>query len=405
MQIRRTNSDCHDNVKYMSGLSVLRTLALPDAGTETFFLWGPRQVGKTTLLRHAYPDALWVDLLKADEFRRYATNPERLREELLALPDSRQPTQVVIDEIQKVPVLLDEVHWLHENRGVQFALCGSSARKLRHGGVNLLGGRAMSYELGGLTARELGSTFDIDRMVNHGWLPRIYTAKQPHRLLAAYVSDYLQQEIAAESLVRNLPAFSNFLTSASLSDSEIVNQVNIASECGVSSRTVGSYFEILIDTLLANWVPAYTKRPKRRVIQAPKFYFSDVGVVNYLSRRGTMTPGSELFGKGFENWVHHELRLWLRYRESRSSLNYWRLASGVEVDFVVDDLSLAIEAKSSRVVNDSHLKGLRQLAIDQPVKIRAIICLEPKRRMTNDGITIVPADQLLDFLDEIAQTE
>ncbi len=400
-----TTSDCHDILKYMSDLSLHRTLVLPDSGNETFFLWGPRQVGKTTLLRQSYPNAVWVDLLKADEFRRYTTNPERLREELLALPELRRPTQVVIDEVQKVPALLDEVHWLHENRGIQFALCGSSARKLRHGGVNLLGGRALRYELGGLTAQELGDAFDIERMVNHGWLPRIYASKQPHRLLDAYVSDYLQQEIAAESLVRNLPAFSDFLTSASLSDSEIVNQVNIASECGVSSRTVGSYFEILIDTLLANWLPAYTKRPKRRVIQSPKFYFSDVGVVNYLARRGTMEPGSELFGKGFENWAHHELRLWLRYREERSSLAYWRLASGIEVDFVVDDLSLAIEAKSSRVITDAHLKGLRQLSIDQHVKRRAVICLEPKRRVTNDGITIVPALELADYLDEIADEE
>jgi uncharacterized protein len=395
-------SDCHDNVNLMSDLSLPRMLALPPAGSETFFLWGPRQVGKTTLLRQAYPDAAWVDLLKADEFRRYTTRPERLREELLALPNSGRPAQVVIDEVQKVPALLDEVHWLHENQGFQFALCGSSARKLRHGGVNLLGGRALRYELGGLTARELGDGFEVVRMVNHGWLPRIYKSNTPNRLLDAYVSDYLQQEIAAESLVRNLPAFSDFLASAALSDSEIVNQVNIASECGVSSRTVGNYFEILIDTLLANWVPAYTKRPKRRVIQAPKFYFSDVGVVNYLARRGSMVPGTELFGKGFENWVHHELRLWLRYREERVSLTYWRLASGIEVDFVVDDLSLAVEAKASRVITDAHLKGLRQLVIDQPVKRRAIVCLEPKRRVTVDGITVVPAGELADFLDELA---
>ena len=386
-------------------MSLRRTLSLPPSGSETFFLWGPRQVGKTTLLRHTYPDALWVDLLKADEFRRYTTNPERLREEILAFPDSRTPTQVVIDEIQKVPTLLDEVDWLHENRGIQFALCGSSARKLRRGGVNLLGGRALRYELGGLTARELGDAFDIERMVNHGWLPRIYASKQPGRLLDAYVSDYLQQEIAAESLVRNLPAFSDFLTAASFSDAEIVNQVNIASECGVSSRTVANYFDILLDTLLAHWLPAYTKRPKRRVIQAPKFYFADVGIVNHLARRGPMVSGGELFGKAFESWVHHELRLWLRYREARPSLAYWRLASGIEVDFVIDDLSLAMEAKSSRSITDAHLKGLRQLAIDQTIRRRAIVCLEPRRRVTNDGITIVPAPQLADFLDEVARDD
>ena len=385
----------------MYGSSVVRSLKLPAAGSETFFLWGPRQVGKTTLLRQTYPNAVWVDLLKTDEFRRYTTNPERLREELLAIPDARRPTQVVIDEIQKVPALLDEVHWLHENRGIQFALCGSSARKLRHGGVNLLGGRALRYELGGLTARELGDAFDIERIVNNGWLPRIYTSDRAARLLDAYVGDYLQQEIAAESLVRNLPAFAGFLSASSFSDAEIVNQINIARECGVSASTVGNYFDILIDTLLGNWLPAYTKRPKRRVIQAPKFYFADVGMVNHLARRGRMVPGSELFGRAFESWLHHELRLWLRYREAPAALVYWRLASGIEVDFVVDDLSLAIEAKSSRAITDSHLKGLRQLAVDQTVQYRAIVCLEPKRRLTNDGITIVPATELADFLDEI----
>jgi uncharacterized protein len=386
----------------MSEPSIHRSLELPPPGTETFFLWGPRQVGKTTLLRHTYPDAVWIDLLKADEFRRYTLNPERLREELLARPDSGQPMQVVIDEVQKVPSLLDEVHWLHESQGLQFALCGSSARKLRRGGVNLLGGRAMRYELGGLTARELGPRFDLERMANNGWLPRIYASDRAERMLDAYVSDYLQQEIAAESLVRNLPAFADFLHAASFSDAEIVNQVNIARECGASASTVANYFEILIDTLLAHWLPAYTKRPKRRVIQAPKFYFADVGIVNHLARRGRMVPGSEMFGKAFESWVHHELRLWLRYREEAASLTYWRLASGIEVDFVVDDLSLALEAKSSRAITDAHLKGLRQLVVDQTVRHRAVVCLEPKRRLTPDGIMIVPATEFATFLDEVA---
>jgi uncharacterized protein len=361
-------------------------------------------VGKSTLLRHTYPDAMWIDLLKADEFRRYTANPERLRQELTALPTDRMPKQVVIDEIQKVPALLDEVHWLHENMHLQFALCGSSARKLRHGGVNLLGGRATRFELGGLTLSELGESFDIVRMVNHGWLPRIYASDRPGRLLNAYVSDYLQQEIAAESLVRNLPAFADFLASAALSDAEIVNQVNIARECGVSSPTVANYFTILVDTLLAHWLPAYTKRPKRRVIQAPKFYFADVGVVNHLAKRGHMEPGGELFGKAFENWVHHELRLWLSYREAQAGLAYWRLASGIEVDFLVDDRSLAVEAKSSRVITDAHLKGLRQLAIDQTVKERVIVCLEPKRRVTSDGITILPAAELAYYLASVERS-
>ena len=375
-----------------------RSLVLPESGTATFFLWGPRQVGKTTLLRHTYPDAVWIDLLKADEYRKYASNPERLREELLALPDVTG-RQVVVDEVQKVPALLDEVHWLHEAHGIQFALCGSSARALRRRGVNLLGGRALRYELTGLRATELGKAFDLDRMVNNGWLPRIYASDRPRRLLDAYVGDYLQQEIAAEGLVRSLPVFSNFLAAAALSDAGIVNMTNIARECGVSGQTVKNHFEILVDTLVGSWLPAYTARPKRRVIQAPKFYFGDVGVVNHLAKRGPLERGSDLYGQAFESWVHHELRSFVLTHDTSVSLTYWRLASGIEVDFVLDDLSLAIEAKATASVADHHLRGLRQLAVDQPtVERRVIVCLERKRRVTKDDILVLPADELGRFL-------
>ena len=183
-----------------------RSLALPEPGRESFFLWGPRQTGKSTLLKQRYRNERWLDLLKADEFRRYAVHPELLRQEIEA--EGPQPgRQIVIDEIQKVPALLDEVHWLIENRGLHFALCGSSARKVRRGAANLLGGRALRYHLHGVTAEEIGSDFDLTRMLNHGYLPRMYEARRPGRLLDAYVADYLREEIAAEGLVRNLPAF------------------------------------------------------------------------------------------------------------------------------------------------------------------------------------------------------
>lgn len=367
-----------------------RGLAPPPSGTETFFLWGPRQTGKTTLLRESYRDARWVDLLKAEEFRRYVSRPELLRQEIEAEPlGSGQ--QVVIDEIQKVPALLDEVHWLIENRGLSFALCGSSARKVRRRAANLLGGRALRYQLHGLTADETGMAFDLDRMLNHGYLPRIYEATRANRLLDAYVADYLKEEIAAEGLVRNLPTFSNFLDVAALSDGEIVNFSNIARECGVSSHTTKNYFQILEDTLLGNWLPAYRKRPKRRVIGAPKFYFADVGVVNRLARRGELLPGSELYGKAFENWVFHELSAFRDYREYDGTISYWRLASGIEVDFVLGDMTTAIEAKSAEKITRDHLKGLRSLAGDHPkVGRRVVVCREPKARKTDDGIEIMP---------------
>jgi len=365
-----------------------RAIVLPAAGTETFFLWGPRQTGKTTLLRKMYPTAFWVDLLKAEEYRRYLQNPERLREELAT---AGRVSQVVIDEVQKVPQLLDEVHWLHENRGVHVALCGSSARKVKRGAANLLGGRALRYELHGLTAAEIATEFDLERMLNHGSLPRIYSADRPQRLLNAYVADYLKEEVAAEALVRNLPVFSEFLNIAVLSDTGLVNFSTIARECGVSSHTIKEYFQILEDTLLGRWLPAYTKRPKRRVIAAPKFYFSDVGVVNHLARRGALRPGSELYGKAFENWVFHELSAHNAYSEAFARLTYWRLASGIEVDFVANDFRVAIEAKATAKVTADHLRGLRTITQDHRVGQRVVVCLESKSRRTDDGILVLPA--------------
>lgn len=376
-----------------------RSLHLPTPGTETFFLWGPRQTGKTTLLKYAYPEAVWIDLLKAEEYRRYVQNPELLRAELA----ERAPAgrQVVIDEVQKVPPLLDEVHWLHENRAVHFALCGSSARKVKRGQANLLGGRAIRYELFGLTTREIGPACVLDRLLNHGYLPRMYESDRPQRLLNSYVADYLKEEVAAEGLVRNLPVFSEFLNIAALSDAELVNFSTIARDCGVSSHTIRGYFHILEDTLLGRWLPAYRKRPKRRLIAAPKFYFSDVGVVNYLARRGSVQPGSELYGKAFENWVFHELSAHNAYSEAFATLSYWRLASGIEVDFIINDMQVAIEAKASRRITDDHLRGLRRLVQDQPqVGERIVVCLEPKGRLTDDGIRILPAAEFCHRLEK-----
>ena len=368
-----------------------RSLTLPQPGTETFFLWGPRQTGKTTLLRQAYPDSGWIDLLKSDLLIRYTTRPELLRlefDEQGAGPDQ----QIVVDEIQKVPALLDEIHWLMENRGLHFALCGSSARKVRRGAANLLGGRALRYELRGMTSAELGDAFDLDRMLNHGYLPRIYGSSRHRRLLDAYVNDYLKQEILAEGLVRSLPVFSDFLEAAALSEGSFVNFSNIARECGVSTPTVKSYFGILEDTLIGCWLPAYRKRVKRRVIGAPKFYFADVGVVNQLCKRGILERGSALYGKALENWVFHELASYISYRDKDLGLSHWRLPSGIEVDFVVGAMQVAIEAKSARRITSHHLKGLRNLSEEHPsVGQRIIVCLEPRAWRTKDGISVLPA--------------
>ena len=371
-----------------------RLLSLPEPGTESFLLWGPRQAGKSTLLKLLYPDGVWVDLLKADEFRRYATRPELLREELEASgPDPSR--QVVIDEVQKVPALLDEVHWLIENRGLHFALCGSSARKVRRGAANLLGGRAIRYEMRGLTAGETGDGFDLDRALNHGYLPRIYESARPRQLLDAYIADYLREEVAAEGLVRNLPAFSDFLDAAALSDGDPVNYSNIARECGVSGPTVKSYFSILTDTLLAHWLPRWQRRAKRRLAGAPKLYFADVGVVNRLARQGELERGSDSYGKAFENWVFHELSAFVSYRYLDERLSYWRLPSGIEVDFVIGDMRLAIEAKATTNITIKHLKSLRTLAEEHPSVRRIAVCLESRPHRTDDGIDILPATEFV----------
>jgi len=372
-----------------------RALKLPARPDVSFFLWGPRQTGKSTLLRAAYPKARRIDLLSSREFARFSRDPGLLREEV---ESSREPF-VILDEIQKVPALLNEVHWLIENGGVVFALCGSSARKLRRGHANLLGGRALRRELLRLVSAELGARFDIGRVLNHGYLPRHYLSDAPRDLIRAYVDDYLKEEIAAEGLTRSLPAFSDFLNAAALADGQLVNYSTIARDCGVSPYTVKAYFQILVDTLLGRFLPAYRRRPKRRVIQAPKFYFADVAVVNHLARRGVLEAGGELFGNAFENWVFHELSAYRAYRGFRFELSYWRLASGIEVDFLVDDARVAIEAKSTTRTHADHLRGLRELRVDHPkVKVRAAVTLDPHARRTDDGIEILPARIFADRL-------
>jgi uncharacterized protein len=371
---------------------IRRRLPLPSSPDQSFFLWGPRQTGKSSLLKQLYPAALWIDLLKTNDFLRYTSQPFLLREEVQAAA----PQLAIIDEVQKAPLLLDEVHWLIENTATVFGLCGSSARKVRRGHANLLGGRAVRYELYGFVSAELGAEFDLLRMLNHGALPRHYLSNAPRPLLRAYINDYLKEEIANEGLVRNLPAFANFLNMAALSDTELINYSTIARECGISSPAVKEYFQILIDTLLGRYLPAYTRRPKRRVIQTPKFYFADVGVVNMLTKRGPLEPGTELFGKAFENWVCHELMAHAAYSELFYELSYWRLASGIEVDFILGAMECAIEAKGTANVSTHHLHGLRELKKDYPhVKRRIVVSLAPRARRTDDGIDILPVSSFL----------
>ncbi len=373
-----------------------RLVRLPERPRESFFLWGPRQTGKSALLKSLYPQAIRIDLAKTEDFVRYSERPALLRE---VLEHSPPDPVVVIDEIQKVVPLLDEVRWLVENRGRVFAMSGSSARSVRQSAENLSAGRVARFDLFGLTSAEIGRPFDLCRMLNHGYLPRHYLADAPARPLRAYVESYLKEEALQSGLTRSLRAFSDFLTAVALTDAELVNYATIARECGVSAPTAREYFQILVDTRLGRFLPAFTKRPRRRVIGAPKFFLADVGMVNTLARRGTLTPGSELFGKAFENWIFHELTAASHYRERYMELAYWRLASGIEVDFIVGDMRCAIEARAVSRVTSDHLKGLRQLAVDQPgVRRRVVASLEPGPRLTEDGIEILPWRVFLDRL-------
>ncbi len=365
-----------------------RRLDLPRSPQTSFFLWGPRQTGKTTLLKACYSDAWRIDLLKTDELVRYLKQPSLLREQVASLPAK---TLVVVDEIQKAPVLLDEIHYLIQERQTVFALCGSSARKVRRGHANLLGGRAVRYELLGLVAEELGDDFTIERFVNTGPLPEHYGARDPALRLRSYVDDYLREEILQEGLTRQLPVFSDFLRLAAIGDTEVLNIANVAREAGMAASTVRDHYGILVDTLMGAFLPAFTLRPKRRTVQAPKFYFRDIGVVNHLARRGAVQPGAELFGKAFENWVFHELSAHSRYSQRFYELSYWRLSSGIEVDFILGPAAAAIEAKGKTRVNVEDLKGLRNFKKDFPqVGESIVVCLEKHSRITEDGIRILP---------------
>lgn len=362
-------------------------------GKESCFLWGARQTGKSTLLKKLFPDAPYYDLLLSEEFARLNRRPELLREELLSKP---QKGPVIIDEVQKIPQLLNEIQWLIVNKNISFILCGSSARKLKRGGGNLLGGRALKYELYPLVSKEIVD-FDLFQAINHGLLPRHYLAENPKKLCQAYIDNYLKEEISAEALTRNLQAFSRFLEIAAFSNGEIVNYTNIATETGVSSVTIKEYFEILHDTLIAYFIPSYRNRPKRRVIHAPKFYFFDVGIANLLLNRGEIVPQSENFGRALEHFVLQELIAHSHYSGKDYKISYWRSVSGFEVDFILGDHEVAIEVKGSLEVQPRHLKGIKAFHEEYRTKKSIIISLDKKPRLISK-IEIMP---IYDFLEKL----
>lgn len=346
---------------------------------SSIFLFGARQTGKSTILRQQFPGSIYIDLLDSQVKSRYERRPVLLYE---TLKDKAAGTIVIIDEIPEVPQLLNEVHRLISEKGLLFILCGSSARKLKRKGYNTLGGRAFPTFLFPFVSAELAD-FDIDKAVNCGMLPPHYLAQNPWRKLSAYIDVYLKEEIKEEALVRNLGAFQRFLEVAALTDGEMVNYNNIAQDCGVSAATVASYFDILEDTLVGYRLPAFTRVMKRRLVQAPRFYYFDVGIANHLLHRKDLVRGTTAYGHAFEHLVIQELYAFLHYRHSGEKLSFWRTYTGVEVDAVIGDARVAIEIKSVEEVLPRHVKGLLSFGDDYPESRRLIVSLDPFNRSVN----------------------
>ena len=362
-------------------------------GGESTFLWGARQTGKSTLLKKLYPEALYFDLLLSAEYERFLRNPSLLRE-ILAGTGSSFP--VIIDEIQRIPSLLNEVHWLIVNRNIQFILSGSSPRNILRSGGNLLGGRAMRYELYPLVSAEIPD-FDLIAALNKGLFPRHYLAANPAKLLSAYIGSYLRDEIINEAKIRNIPSFSRFLEAAAFSNGEMVNYSNIAADCGVSSPTIKEYFQILEDTMTGRFLQSFQKKPKRRVITAPKFYYFDVGIAGFLLKRGMIEKGSEAFGKAFEHLIYQEIFAHSHYSDKNYPVSYWRTASQIEVDFILGNHEVAVEVKSTNMVNPHHIKGLKSFAEEYRVKKLLVISTDPYPRKIGD-VTILPWKLFLEQL-------
>ncbi|MBU9888683.1 MAG: ATP-binding protein [Candidatus Omnitrophica bacterium] len=374
----------------MSKSILCRKIDIRLPAAKSCFLWGPRKAGKSYWIAHHLKDIQLIDLLKTDVFAEYAARPALLRERL-----GNSKRLIVIDEVQKVPQLLDEVHGMIEERGAQFLLTGSSARKLRKGHANLLGGRAWRRVMLPLSYTEV-SGFKLEQALVSGMLPPHFLSPDPLEDLRSYVADYLKEEIAAEALARNIPSFSEFLRVAALTSSELLNYTNVAREAGVSQRTVRAYFDILEDTFLGFRLEPWVRSQSRRMILAEKFYFFDVGVAGYLARRHPV-PGSSDFGKAFEHFILMELRAYQAYRQPEMPIRYWRTSSGQEVDFLLGEREVAIEIKSGKV-HEGDLRGLQALLADGPVKRAIVVSMEKEPRRVAGHIEILPWQEFLELL-------
>ena len=340
---------------------------------KSAFLWGPRQVGKSYWIRHHMSDVVLIDLLKTDIFADYASRPALLRERYA---DTKK--HIVIDEIQKIPDLLNEVHWLIENKKISFLLTGSSARKLRQKHANLLGGRARRYLMTPLSYAEIRH-FNLEKVLISGLLPPHVLSTDPLQELRAYVADYLKEEIAAEAVVQSIPAFSDFLRIAAITSGELLNYTNVARETGISAKVVRSYFQILEDTLLGFRLQPWQRTQTRRLIETEKFYLFDIGIANYLAQRKPSLYTPE-FGKSFEHFILMELKAYQAYRNPELLLHYWRTSTGNEVDFILGNMEVAIEIKATKKVHIQDAKGLQVLYEAHKVKRLILVSFETEKK-------------------------
>lgn len=374
--------------------TIQRRLDLRLPKGQSTFLWGPRKTGKTTYLTQRFPHSLTYDFLNTDLLMAFTKRPALLREQLLSTEPRRLQHPIILDEVQKVPPVLDEVHWLIENKGLSFVLCGSSARKLKRGQANLLGGRAWRYELCPLVSAELGSV-ELLRALNHGMLPTHYLQANHQKSLKAYVHDYLKEEVFAEGLTRNVPAFSRFFDAMGYSHGMLTNYSNIARDCGVDAKTVREYYQILVDTLLGTRIEPFKKRQHRQVIsKASKFYLFDVGIAGALTQRHITEERGEAFGQAFEHFLLMELLAYRAYTEKDFPIHFWRTKSGLEVDFVLGAGEVAVEVKGTSRVDPSDLKSLKAFREEYRPAKTLLVCTERVARLT-DTISVLPWRQFL----------
>jgi len=371
----------------MENLQRILKIDLPPR--QSAFLWGPRKTGKSTFLKTAFPNSLAYDFLMTDLLVEFSKRPALLREQLLAKNASELQPPIILDEVQKVPQILDEVHWLIENKSLRFILCGSSARKLKRGQSNLLGGRAWRYEMFPLVTPELNEVHLL-RALNHGMIPSHYLQDDYKKALKAYVTDYLKEEVFNEGLTRNLPAFSRFFEAMGYSHGELINYSNIARDCGVDSKTVKEYYQILVDTLLGRFVLPFKPRQARQVIgKAPKFYLFDVGVAGALAKRRLSQEKGEAFGKALEHFIFMELAAYNSLKEMDFAIDFWRTKSGLEVDFVLGGGEVAVEVKGTSRVDGADLRALKAFVEEFSPRRALVICNEKTARVV-EKIKILP---------------